>query len=765
MKKERLQLRIIGMVQGVGFRPFIYHLATRLALVGWVLNDGSGVTIEVEGSRESLLEFLDCLETDKPTACILYAIDRRFIEPKGSTKFSIRSSDTETAPSAWILPDLAICEKCRADILDPNNRRYDYPFTNCTDCGPRFTIIQGLPYDRPRTVMKKFPMCDACCREYTDPDDRRFHAQPNACPQCGPRASFWTADEDGYLVSEKAVSAAVKWIREGRIVALKGLGGFHIVVDARNEEAVAELRKRKGRPFKPFAIMYPTMDALRRHVEVPTFAESLLTGAQAPIVILPRKPVSDSELAESVAPQSRQLGVFLPYTPLHTILLEQLNAPVVATSGNLSDEPISYDNDDARLRLDGICDAFLAHDRPIERQADDSVAQVIRRPSEKPQLLRRARGYTPLPLLAPRETPEILALGGQMNVVFAMSRGREIILSQHLGDMEGFESQETYRKTLKDFLRLYEISPQLVVHDRHPGYFTTEFAQSLDLPTMAVQHHHAHLAACMLENQIEESVIGLTWDGTGYGEDGTIWGGEFLLGDATGVRRVGTLRRFGLPGGAFAIRESWRVGLSLLWECYGHDLPKDLPLFQAIDATRIDVVLQMLDRRINTPICSSMGRLFDGVSAILGLSYDNTHSAQSPQLLENAAWHHGESADAVPFPVQSSQDQDDDLLILDWRELVKELVIGFQRGRSPQELAAVFHHSVAMAGMKVIHSIGNERVVLTGGVFCNRYLTEVMASGIETQGLTPYIHSQLPPTDGALAAGQLWVAACRQMRN
>lgn len=757
MRHERLQIRVLGVVQGVGFRPFVYRLATSLGLAGWVRNDETGVTLEAEGPRGTLLELLRRLPRERPSPAVIYALDHRFLEAAGHTGFEIRSSAAGGAPRVWVLPDLATCPDCRREVLDPENRRFGYPFTNCTHCGPRFTIIEALPYDRPRTSMKGFTMCEPCQREYEDPADRRFHAQPNACPTCGPSLRFFTTEEGDVARGAAALRHAVTTLRAGGILAVKGLGGYHIVVDAGKEEAVATLRRRKRRPFKPLAVMYGGLEAVKRHVQVPAFVEPLLDGAQAPIVILPRTAAGETEIAPSVAPASPHLGVFLPTTPLHHLLLAEMGRPLVATSGNRTDQPTLHRDDEAREDLAALCDAFLVHDRPIVRQADDSVLHVLRRPTPRPQMLRRARGYTPLPILAPQELPAVLALGGHMNVTFALSRGREVILSQHLGEMDALEGRMAFRRTLDDFLRLYDVQPEVVAHDLHPGYFTTELAEELGLPRVAVQHHHAHLAACMLENGLEDDVLGLTWDGTGYGEDGTLWGGEILWGGPTRYHRVATLHPFHLPGGDAAIHETWRTALSLLWEVYGDDVPRDLPLFGSIAEQDVDLVLQMLRQDLRSPVTTSMGRLYDGVSALLGLSYFNTHQAQSPQLLEHAAWRHGEIAPEAPFPLNDSEEP----FRLDWRELVQWLVDALRDDRTPATLAASFHHAVSAAALRVVQRVDARRIALTGGVFCNRYLTETLLERLEGDGRDAYVHSQLPPTDGGLAAGQLWVAVRR----
>ncbi len=751
--RARLEIRLVGTVQGVGFRPFVHRLAREERLDGWVRNDGDGVTVEAEGEHAALLRLLERVHRETPPAALIYASEHRFLDPVGHAGFEIRESAAAGPPKVWVLPDLATCAACRAEIADPSDRRHRYPFTNCTHCGPRFTIIEGLPYDRPRTSMRTFTMCAACAAEYADPSDRRFHAQPVACPACGPRLA-WRAASGDPATGDAALRAAVRAIDDGGIVALKGLGGYHLVVDAGDDAAVAELRRRKRRSHKAFAVMYPDLASLAADVDVPPFAEPLLTGSQAPILLLPRTADSAARIAPAVAPDSPYLGVFLPYTPLHHVLLADLGRPVVATSGNLSDEPIQHDDREAAAELGPIADGFLVHDRPIVRPADDSVLHVVTRPRARPQMLRRARGYAPLPLLAPRELPPILAVGGQMNVTLAFSRGREVVLSQHLGDMEGYEAREAYRATLRDLLGLYGVEPRLVAHDLHPDYFTTALAEELGLPRVAVQHHHAHLAACMLENALEGETLGLTWDGTGYGPDRTVWGGECLLGDAGAYRRVATLTPFRLPGGEKAVEETWRVAVALLHAAYGDAFPRDLPGLAAIDPRTLEPVAALAGSGLGSPSTTSVGRLYDGLSALLGLSLVNTHQAQSAQMLEYAAWRHGPAAEPLPLPVL-----DGDPLRLDVAATVRAAVERVRRGDAVEAIAASFHHALAGAAVEVARRVGVAQVAMAGGVFCNRYLTELLLERLEAERFRPHVHGLLPPTDGSLAAGQLWVAA------
>jgi len=732
------------VVQGVGFRPFIANLARRLGLGGFVLNDPDGVLIEVEGERAE--EFLARMLNEKPPLAIIYSYEVQELMPRGEREFRIERSRKGGAFRVWILPDIATCEECLEELFNPEDRRYRYPFINCTHCGPRFTIIKDLPYDRPNTTMAKFKMCPLCLAEYENPEDRRYHAQPNACPRCGPKVMLRYGEE--YREGEEAIRRTEELIREGKIVAVKGLGGYHLIADARNDRALAELRRRKRRPYKPFAVMYPDVITLQRHVLLPEGAMDLLRSPQAPILILRRKPAADEELAPSVAPDSPYLGVFLPYTPLHHILLSDLGFPIVATSGNISDEPIEYREPEVFSRLEGIADAFLYHDRPIERHADDSVLIFT---SSKPIPARRSRGYVPLPILAPTDVGEMLALGSHMNVTFAVSRGKEIILSQHFGDMDGLRVREMYVKNLRDFIRLYAVKPRAIAHDMHPDYFTTTLAHDLaeewGLPTVAVQHHHAHMGALMLEYGITEEVIAFTWDGTGYGPDGTVWGGEVLVGDGRDFRRVATLYPFRLPGGERAVKEPWRIALALLFEAYD-DIP-DFPL-PDVPETSLKAVIRMLERGNLSPITTSMGRLFDGIGALLGMVKVSTHQAEAPQRLEAAAWGSREPATLAPMPLIEREG----LIYVDWRPLVREILARRLRGESVEDLAMGFHRVIVESFAPIREAYPNLRAVCGGGVFLNGILSPAME---ERMGcLLPRL---LPPTDGGLPAGQAWVAS------
>ena len=567
---KRLRMEIRGAVQGVGFRPFVYRLATGLGLSGWVLNDIRGVFLEVEGDLELLSAFRERILSEAPPRARIQGLNESWLDPIGYEGFQIRTSDAKGTKTVLILPDIATCQDCLTEILDPENRRYLYPFTNCTNCGPRFTIVRDLPYDRPNTTMRGFALCQECRAEYENPLDRRFHAQPTACPACGPQLAAWTRSGEVLARGDEALAVAADVLLRGDVLACKGLGGFHLMCDARNEAAVGRLRARKAREDKPFALMVRDLAAARSLAEISPAAAALLESAEAPIVLLPR--LGEEAVARAVAPGRPELGLMLPATPLHHLLLRAASAPLVATSGNLSEEPICTDELEALSRLAGMVDVFLVHDRPIERHADDSVVRIA---AGAPRVLRRARGYAPLPVPVAEELPVILAVGAHMKTAVALSVGRQVFLSQHIGDLETPEAMNAFRRVIADFLRLYEARPALVAHDLHPGYPSTlwaeEWAVTHGIPSLAVQHHHAHLVSCLAENGAPGPALGVTWDGTGYGTDGTVWGGEFLRGDAGGFTRFAHLRPFRLPGGEGGVErlDDRREG-QLCLELLGH---------------------------------------------------------------------------------------------------------------------------------------------------------------------------------------------------
>jgi len=765
---ERLRLRVVirGAVQGVGFRPFVYRLANAMGLPGWVSNSAQGVYIEVEGEQESLTNFLLRLERERPPRSAIFSLESSVLPAAGFADFTIRESDGAGRRSAIVLPDIATCPECLQEIFDSANRRHLYPFTNCTNCGPRFTIITALPYDRASTTMRAFRMCPACEREYHDPADRRFHAQPNACPQCGPQLALWDGRGQALAARHEALLHAAELIQGGQIVAVKGIGGFHLVVDARSEEAVRRLRTRKHREEKPLAVMYPALAPVRADCLLSALEARLLQAPEAPIVLLRRRggadrgvdPEAGAGIAPAVAPGNPYLGVMLPYSPLHHLLLRELGFPLVATSGNLSDEPICTDEREVLERLGGIADAFLVHDRPIARHADDSVARVL---LGRELLLRRARGYAPLPIRIGRDLPSLLGVGGHLKGAVAVAVGDEVFVSQHLGDLETAEASRAFRRAVEDLERLYAIRPVAVACDTHPDYLSTRYARARGLPVIPVQHHHAHIRACMAENALQGPVLGVSWDGTGHGLDGTVWGGEFLHVTSASFRRVGHLRPFPLPGAEQAIREPRRSAIGLLHEILGEGAfaMEQLPPVAAFTPAERAVLRQMLARGVNCPRTSSAGRLFDGVAALLGLRLGKQFEGQAAMELEWAA-DAVETAAAYPFDIRES----DGTLLVDWEPALRAILTDFARRTPPGLVAAAFHHTLAAAIVAVAARVGERQVVLSGGCFQNRILTEATVSRLTAAGFSPFWHQRIPPNDGGIALGQI-LAACAAMEE
>ena len=757
-----MQLRVRGAVQGVGFRPFVYRLAAEMGLPGWVQNGSRGVIAEVEGSRERLELFAERLAAERPRIATVQSIERVWLPPVGYERFEITPSDSSGDKTVLALPDLATCAACLQDMRDPRNRRYRYPFTNCTYCGPRFSILESLPYDRPHTTMRRFEMCGDCRLEYESPEDRRFHAQPNACPVCGPSIELW--DGTGRVLNrldDALVHAAIA-LSGGAILAVKGLGGFHLMALASDSDAVSRLRRRKHREQKPFAMMAGDLWTVRRHCRVNRDEEALLTSPQAPILLLDRR--HDAHIAEEVAPDSRALGFMLPSTPLHHLLLESVGAPVVATSGNLSDEPICIDDADALARLGAIADLFLVHDRVITRPIDDSIAQVTK---EGAMLLRRARGYAPMPFALPDDSREDwLAVGGHLKNTVATSVGGMALLSQHVGDLETAGALRAFGRATSDLPSLYATEPTQVACDAHPDYASTRHAQESELPVHPVQHHHAHVRSCMLDNAVDGPVLGVAWDGTGYGADGTIWGGEFLLidDDVTpgSFERFAHLRTFRLPGGDAAVRQPWRTGLSLLFELFGAAARKQRcwRALYPLAAEQSELFELAIRRGLNAPITSSAGRLFDGVSALLGVCTEVSFEGQAAMRLERQA---GDLAVSAPPRIPSTASKNG-TRVLDWEPLLRELLARRHAGRSSAELAATFHEALCLAVVDVAREAGVDQVALTGGCFQNRRLLERSAALLRSAGFSVLSHRRVPPNDGGIALGQL-AAAVRNQKH
>jgi len=755
----RLRLIIRGAVQGVGFRPFVYRLATDLDLPGWVRNSTLGVVIEVEGATETLETFRSRLARELPPRAFIQSCEASYLDATGaSADFRILESDATGERRALVLPDIATCPDCRNDIFDPGNRRHRYPFTNCTNCGPRFTIIEGLPYDRPLTSMKKFPMCPACRAEYEDPRDRRFHAQPNACPVCGPQLALW--DAGGRVLAERdaALEHTIEAVRGGAIVALKGLGGFHLVCDARSRDAVRELRRRKEREEKPLACMFPSLISVREVAIVSDAEERLLVSPEAPIVLLHRRPdAAAGALDAGIAPGNPYLGVMLPYTPLHHLLLAELGYPIVATSGNRTDETICIDEHEALSRLAGIADIFLVHDRSIVRHADDSIVRLC---AGRELVTRRARGFAPLPVPVPPATARILAVGAFLKNAVAVAARDEAFVGQHIGDLETVQAREAFGRAIDDLERLFEIRPDLVACDLHPDYPSTAFARGHGLPVTAVQHHAAHAFACMAENELEPPVLAVSWDGTGYGPDGTVWGGEFLRMTEDGWERVAHLRTFRLPGGDAAVREPRRSALGLLWEMLGEEAlaREDLAPVRAFTPAERAGLASMLRRGVQAPATSSAGRLFDAIASLLDLRQITRFEGQSAMELEFAATG---SAAGGAYPMMLREGAaGSGCRSVDWEPLVRAALADLRTGVSPADIARRFHAGLAEVIVEVARAVGLPRLVLTGGCFQNALLSELTIARLRAEGFAPYWHQRIPPNDGGIALGQV-VAARR----
>jgi hydrogenase maturation protein HypF len=758
----RLRVAIRGAVQGVGFRPFAYRLAAELKLTGWVQNSPQGVRIEVEGEPVRVEEFLLRIESEKPPLAAIHSMEPSMLDARGDDTFVIRASDETGEATALLLPDIATCPDCLRELFDPSNRRYGYAFTNCTHCGPRFSIVESLPYDRPNTTMRLFAMCDACRAEYGDPRDRRFHAQPNACPECGPHIELWSRKGKRLASHHPALLDAAAAVRAGSIVAVKGLGGFHLVADARNEQAVKQLRLRKGRQEKPFAVMVPSLQFIGNACFVSGPERRLLRSPEAPIVLLRRRD-EVSACAPSVAPGNPYLGVMLPYTPLHHLLLAELGFPVIATSGNVSDEPICIEEREAIERLDGIADLFLVHNRPIARPVDDSVVRIL---AGRELVLRRARGYAPLPiglasLRAP--APSVLALGAHLKNTIALSAGSSVFLSQHIGDLETPEAFCVFRQVIEDFQQMRSVQPAVVACDAHPDYRSSVwgrgFAARANIPVTAVQHHVAHVAACMAENEIDDPALGVSWDGTGYGTDGTVWGGEFLRVEKSEWHRIAHLRVFPLPGGEAAVREPRRAALGLLYALLGPQALSltHLPPLAAFSSTELRALRTMLERGVNSPLTSSAGRLFDAVAALTGIRQRSSFEGQAAMELEFALVacetdHH------YRFAITQGVDDSSPAWVVDWRPMVLAILEDIAAGTPAAETAAKFHNTLVEIIAAVAQRSGEPRVVLTGGCFQNRYLTELTVARLRKDGFRPYWHQRVPPNDGGIALGQAAMA-------
>ena len=733
-RRVRIQLR--GIVQGVGFRPFVHHLASRLELGGYVLNSSAGLVIEVEGDSAAIDRFVSSIREEAPPLAWIQEMHVTELDALGDTAFTIRPSVAKTGEFALISPDVATCAECLGDVAEPANRRFGYPFTNCTNCGPRYTIIRDIPYDRPKTTMADFRMCAACQAEYDDPGNRRFHAQPNACPVCGPRLSA-------------EIEEAQRRLAAGEILAIKGLGGFHLACDARNAEAVERLRARKKRSDKPFALMVRDLASAETICEVLEADREALVSARRPIVIMRRRHKLKL-VPTGIAPGNRTLGVMLPYTPLHHLLFAgALYDALVMTSGNLSEEPIVVSHQEAHERLGGVADWFLTHNRDIYMRTDDSVVRTF---EGRERVMRRSRGYAPQTLDLGRTVPELLACGGELKNAFCLTKGRHAILSQHIGDLENYETLVFFEETLANLKKLFRVEPKAVAHDLHPLYLSTKYALELDgLTKIGVQHHHAHIVSCMAENGLSGEVVGVAFDGTGYGTDGAIWGGEFLVAGYGGFTRRAHLRYVPLPGGDAAVREPWRSALAHLTDTFGGEAP-----FDGAPEERVRVVRRMISTGVNTVPTSSCGRLFDAVAAIIGLRQEVNFEGQAAIELEMIA--EEANQDRYPFAIA-----DTDPWQVDFRPAIECIAREAVQGRPQAAISAQFHNTLAGATVEVCRRIGREsglqRVCLSGGTFQNMRLLGSVVAGLRGHGLEVYLHARVPPNDGGIALGQAAIAA------
>jgi hydrogenase maturation protein HypF len=754
---SRRQIHIRGIVQGVGFRPFVYNLAQRLHLSGYVLNSSAGVLIEVEGREAELHHFERGLREDAPPLSQIEDVAVATLGAAGYHGFVIRESVDEPGRLVPVSADVSTCDDCMRDFRTPSNRRHGYPFTNCTNCGPRYTITRKIPYDRPLTTMACFAMCERCLREYEDPSDRRFHAQPNGCPDCGPSLALSASFERGQS-SLPVIREVRRLLRDGSILAIKGLGGFHLACDPFNDSAVQSLRERKRRSDKPFALMVPDVANAERFCIVSEAARAALESHRRPIVILPRRP--DAPISAALAPGNNTLGVMLPYTPLHYLLFgDSLDASpeffaLVMTSGNLSEEPIVTGNREAAMRLGQIADAFLFHNRDIHTRVDDSVVRIF---EDKERVLRRSRGYAPYPVSLSFPVAEILACGAELKNTFCLTKEHHAFLSQHIGDLENYETLVFFEQTLDRMKDLFRITPTAVAYDLHPMYLSTKLALEMTgVDKIGVQHHHAHIASCMAENGIAAKVIGVAFDGTGYGTDGKIWGGEFLMADFAGFERRAHFRYIPLAGGDTAVREPWRIALSYLVDTFGAQADSlDLPLWRRVPAKKLSAVRTMIERGINTVPTSACGRLFDAVASIVGLRDDVNFEAQAAIELEMSA---AQGVDAsYPFEIT-----DGDPWQIDVRPAIQAIVRDVLAGKPVSWIAAAFHNTVAAIVREVCRRVRSaeaiSRVCLSGGTFQNVYLLERAVSLLRADGFEVFLHAQVPPNDGGISLGQAVIA-------
>jgi hydrogenase maturation protein HypF len=757
--QSRREIRVSGIVQGVGFRPYVYRLATELELTGAISNTSAGATIEIQGAAESVEAFVNRLPQEAPALARVIGIAIRELPCTGDNGFQILPSRANEPARTLISPDVAVCDDCLRELFDPANRRYLYPFINCTNCGPRFTIVRDIPYDRCRTSMAGFAMCEACLAEYGDPDNRRFHAQPNACWDCGPQLEL--LDSRGLHIETKdPLAEAARRLDMGQVLALKGLGGFHLAVDATNSFAVARLRERKHREEKPFAVMVPDLQTAERVCMLDDLGRAALLSRERPIVLLPKG--DEQSIAEAVAPRQAEFGLFLPYTPLHHLLFAAGGFPaLVMTSGNLSEEPIASQNEEALERLAGIADLFLVHNREILVRCDDSV---VRPRVGRVLQLRRSRGYVPAAISWPEKLPPVLAVGGELKNTICLTRGRLAFLSQHIGDLENAQSFEFFREAVEHLSRVLEIEPQIIAYDLHPEYLSTKWAlEQQGILRIGVQHHHAHIASCMAENGITGKVIGFALDGTGYGTDGNVWGGEALLADFTGFVRAAHFAYVPMPGGSAAIREPWRMAVGYLASHFGSEfLNWNLGFLRDLDRKNVQMMLRMIEGSINCPLTSSCGRLFDAVAAVIGVRNSASYEAQAAIELEARA-----KASADPRAYSFELRRTDGCWEIGTHRLFEQIIEDLCHTVSLQVISRRFHNGLVAVLVKLAQLLREEsslnRVCLSGGVFHNSLLCEALAGKLQDCEFEVFMHSQVPAGDGGLSLGQSIVAARRNI--
>ena len=765
---KRTQISVKGLIQGVGFRPFIFNLAKKLSLSGFVQNDTNGVFIDVEGCDSSIDEFLDCLVKSPPPHAIIEDLQYTSLPPKGCKDFIIEESAIKENNATMICADIATCPDCLKELFDLGDRRYRYPFINCTNCGPRFTIVKDIPYDRINTTMSDFHMCHDCSSEYYDPKNRRFHAQPNACSSCGPQLKL--LNNEGFAVqTQDPISTVCTLLQDGKIVVIKGLGGYHLACDAMSGKTVSTLRKKKYREDKPFAVMMENIKTVRQFCHVNAKEENLLLSTQRPIVLLRKK--SSCTMPHDIAPGNLYLGIMLPYTPLHHLVIKESGLSLVMTSGNMSDEPIAFKDNEAYARLKGIADYFLTHEREIFMRCDDSVVRVN---ENNEMIIRRSRGYAPYPLkLEYSFTRQILACGAFLKNTFCMGRGNHAFLSHHIGDLENTETLHSFETTIEHYKRLFDIKPEIIAYDLHPEYLSTKYAiaQNDGVFKIGIQHHHAHIASCMAENGIKHKVIGVAFDGLGYGDDGNLWGGEFLIADLSGYERIGHLDYVPMPGGNKAIKEPCRMAISYLYQIYGNDIhslpPLSLPQFRnemmpKLNHTKLEIFMKMLSQRINSPLTSSMGRLFDGVASILDLQHLINYEGQAAIKLELIADEH--ETGSYPFNINATAGArcNAPLLIVQWQRIIEHIIEDLKRKTERSVISAKFHNSIVEMVSQVCiilrDSNGLCDVVLSGGVFQNNFLFNRLINKLTLDGFKVYSHNKVPCNDGGISLGQAVIA-------